>query len=413
MSIAIIGLALMFFIGHALNWFFSVTKIPDLLILVFIGYLLGPVFGILQPEYFGSVGDLLSTLALVVILYEGGLNLSTRDLLTSSLPAMGLSILGILLTCLFGFLTCYLIGMQDWQTSLLVAVGVGSTSSAIVIPMVKQLTLQVRTKIILSLESAFTDVLAIVIFLVLVDGFASGQVSLKNILLGIGPKTLLAGAFGFISALVWAFFKQKFPNLIPKAFAGEAWALLTYGVIELSQFNGAIGVLSLGFTLTNIHLIPNFLKNQLSTVAVTYKDMSLLKEITFLLKTFFFIYLGMLIKFSSLTNVAIALVISLFIFISRYMIVMSIFKKQNTTRLDAMISMAMGPRGLACAVLGTIPLQRGLENGLWIQDTIFAIIPITIFITAVLVAAFESGTIRSKFEKFFQKYPNSPTQHEV
>ena len=250
MSFAIIGLALMFFIGHALNWFFSVTKIPDLLILVFAGFLLGPVFGILQPEYFGRFGDLISTLALVVILYEGGLNLSTKDLMSSSLPAMGLSILGIGLTCLFGFLACYVIGMQDWQTSLLVAIGVGSTSSAIVIPMVKQLSLQPRTKIILSLESAFTDVLAIVIFLVLVDGFASGEVSVQKILLGIGPKTLMAGFFGFISALIWAVFKQKFPNLIPKAFAGEAWALLTYGCIELLGLNGAIGVLSLGFTLT-------------------------------------------------------------------------------------------------------------------------------------------------------------------
>ena len=118
----------------------------------------------------------------------------------------------------------------------------------------------------------------------------------------------------------------------------------------------------------------------------------------------------MLIKFSSLTNVAIALIISLLIFISRYVIVLSVFRKHNTPRLDAMISMAMGPRGLACAVLGTIPLQRGLDNGLWIQDTIFAIIPITIFITAVLVAVFESDTIREKFEKFFSKYSKSPHQ---
>lgn len=409
MSVAIIGLALMFFIGHALNWFFSVTKIPDLLILVFAGYLLGPVFGILQPEYFGRFGELISTLALVVILYEGGLNLSTRDLLSSSLPAMGLSLLGIFLTGLSGFLVCYTIGLQDWQTSLLVAIGVGSTSSAIVIPMVKQLSLQPRTKIILSLESAFTDVLAIVIFLVLVDGFASGQVSVNKILLGVGPKTLMAGFFGFLSALFWSYFKYKFPNLIPKAFAGEAWALLTYGFIELVGFNGAIGVLSLGFTLTNVHLLPRFMKDRLSMSAVTYKDMSLLNEITFLLKTFFFIYLGMLIKFSSLTNVAIAIVISLLIFISRYAIVLLVFKKQNTSKLDAMISVAMGPRGLACAVLGTIPLQRGLEGGVWIQDTIFAIIPITIFITAVLVAAFESDTIRPRFEKFFTKYQNSIT----
>ena len=47
--------------------------------------------GFLTQDDFGKVGDVLSTLALIVILYEGGLNLRARDLLTSSLPAMMLS----------------------------------------------------------------------------------------------------------------------------------------------------------------------------------------------------------------------------------------------------------------------------------------------------------------------------------
>lgn len=80
MAFAIIGLAVLFFLGHALNWLFIKTKIPDLLILVIMGYLAGPVFGVLKADDFGKVGPILSTMALVVILYEGGLHLSARDL---------------------------------------------------------------------------------------------------------------------------------------------------------------------------------------------------------------------------------------------------------------------------------------------------------------------------------------------
>src|SRR5690606_30289570 len=97
MATVFIGLGVLFFLGHALNWFFVRTKIPDLLILVIIGHLLGPIFGVLDAGDFGKAGAVISTIALIVILYEGGLHLSARDLLSSSLPALGLSILGVAL----------------------------------------------------------------------------------------------------------------------------------------------------------------------------------------------------------------------------------------------------------------------------------------------------------------------------
>lgn len=410
MSITIIGLALLFFLGHALNWFFTVTKIPDLLILVALGYTLGPAMGFLTQDDFGKVGDVLSTLALIVILYEGGLNLRARDLLTSSLPAMMLSLLGFLITGLLGFIAVYAIALKPWPVALLIALGIGSTSSAIVIPMVRQLSIKDQTKTILGLESAFTDVLTIVLFLVLVDGIASGQVNAKDIFLGIGPNTFLAGFWGSVAALIWAAIKRRFAALIPQAFAGEAWALLTYGTLEAVGFNGAIGVLALGFMLANLNLLPEWMKSFVSRETVTLKDMSLLSEITFLLRTFFFIYLGILIKFSDWNVVLMAMLICAIIFLVRYIIVQLVLKPKEFSRLDAMIATAMGPRGLACAVLATIPLQKEIAGGEWIQNTLFAVIPISIFLTAVFVSLSENGSMRKKLGGVFKKY-SEPTEN--
>lgn len=414
MPIAIIGLAFLFFLGHALSWFFSKTKIPDLLILVILGYLLGPVLGVLDSSDFGKVGGIISTLALIVILYEGGLNLSTRDLLTSSLPAAGLSLLGFFLTGLAGFVIVYGLALQPWPVALLIAVGIGSTSSAIVIPMVKFLSIQDKTKTILSLESAFTDVLTIVMFLVLVDGLAAGSVNIKDILVGLGPKTLLAAVVGMISALTWAFIKRKFSHMIPKAFAGEAWALLTYGVLEYSSLNGAIGVLSLGFILANLDLVPEWTKKLIHAEPISTKEMHLLKEITFLLRTFFFIYLGILIQLSNWKVIVLALVICVAIFLVRYVSVLILYKPEKYQRLDAMITTAMGPRGLACAVLATVPLQKGVEGGEWIRDTLFAVIPFSILLTALFVMLSEKEKIRMKMEKPFGKFKEDqlPTNPE-
>ena len=48
MAVAVISIALLFFLGHALKWLFIKTKIPDLLILVALGFFLGPVLGVIQ-----------------------------------------------------------------------------------------------------------------------------------------------------------------------------------------------------------------------------------------------------------------------------------------------------------------------------------------------------------------------------
>ena len=50
MAFAVVGLGLMFFLGHGLSWVFEKTKVPDLLVLVAIGYVMGPLLGILNGD---------------------------------------------------------------------------------------------------------------------------------------------------------------------------------------------------------------------------------------------------------------------------------------------------------------------------------------------------------------------------
>ena len=82
MEKAIIGLAGLFFIGHVLQWVFVKTKIPDLLILIIAGFFVGPsVLNIISHQHLGQVGTVLATVTLIIILYEGGLNLNATSLL--------------------------------------------------------------------------------------------------------------------------------------------------------------------------------------------------------------------------------------------------------------------------------------------------------------------------------------------
>lgn len=404
MEKAIVAIGCLFFLGHGLKWLFVKTKIPDLLILMVIGYIAGPVMGYISPDDFGKIGGILSTLALVVILYEGGLKLDTQDLASSSLPAAGLSILGFLSITLVAFFFAFVFAKQEWHIALLLGLGMGSTSSAVVIPMVQFLSCKDKTKTILSLESAFTDVLAIVSFLVITDGIVSNQFSIQNLAVGIGPKTMMSVVIGLGLGVSWAVLRKRFSELTQMVFASEAYALMSYGVVELSDYNGAMAVLALGFALANLGLLPEWSKKFISINTVKRHELSLLGEISFLLKTVFFIYLGILIQFSSFGTVAFAFVMTLMIFLTRYLCVNLVFKKDKYTKQDSMVTVGMGPRGLACAVLATIPVQRGIEGGDWLQATLFAIIPFSIIVTAIFVASSESTSIRGFFEKLFIGY---------
>ena len=413
MDIIIIGLSVLFFMGHALNWFFIKTKVPDLLILIIMGFILGPaVTGLIQPDlHLGQAGKVLSIITLIIILYEGGLHLSFKDLAESSLSALSLSLLSFFSITIVT--TLALLTVLPLMPAILVGVGIGSTSSAIVIPMVKPLSIKKQTKTVLSLESAFTDVLTIVIFLGLLEYLTAEESSGGQFFISLSSTPIMSVGIGVLAGIVWAFLR-KTTEVSRLPFAGEAAALLTYGLLEFWSLNGAIGVLSLGFTLANINLFPAHLRLVLEDKPVTADELSLLSAVTFLLRTFFFLYLGLLIQIKGLSAILWAFALTGFIFVTRYLSIRLVFKGKDFARLDALTATAMGPRGLACAVLATLPLQRGLENGEWIQNLIFAVIPLSILTTSLVVSFAEKDWFKKKIKAFYKKYPeeNTPNYNE-
>ena len=406
MAVAVLGLAGLFFIGHLLQWFFVKTKVPDLLILIALGFLIGPSgFEFVSYESLGQAGVVLATVTLIIILYEGGLNLNASDLLKSSLPSLLLSFLSFFLIVFFT--TLFLAPFFSFATSLLIGLGIGSTSSAVVFPLIKPLNIKEETKTRLSLESAFTDVLAIIAFLAVLDSILTENYKISSLVLSFGTKPLISIVIGVCFALLWAFFRKSFSNLFNMPFSTEAWSLLTYAMIELLDLNGPIGILAFGFALANLNLLPSFLSGLFNLKPIPDNEISLLKEISFLLKTFFFLYLGMLIQLSALNIFILAVLLTLLIFITRYIAVRLIFSNKKFSYFDALISMGMGPRGLACAVLATLPLQKGYIHGEFIQNLIFYIILVSIISTSIFVIFGQKELFQKIFAPLFKPYLNS------
>ena len=75
-----IFLGILIFSAHVFAAIFSRKKIPDVLLLMLIGIVIGPLFNWISPEDFGVVGSVFASLTLVFILFESGTDTSIQNL---------------------------------------------------------------------------------------------------------------------------------------------------------------------------------------------------------------------------------------------------------------------------------------------------------------------------------------------
>ncbi|MGH9610468.1 MAG: cation:proton antiporter, partial [Bryobacteraceae bacterium] len=108
-----------------------------------------------------------------------------------------------------------------------------------------------------------------------------------------------------------------------------------------------------------------------------------LGEAVFLLKTFFFVYVGVSMQFTSLPIGYIALILTAIIFAIRIPAAW-IGLDPSTPVHDAAFVATMTPKGLAAVVLASIPLQRHLADGALLQSLTYWIVFLSIVFTSIL-----------------------------
>ena len=82
-AVTIVFVGLTIFLSHYFAALFKRTKIPDVLWLFTIGILLGPVSGLVHPENFGAVGPVFTTITLIFILFESGIDQRLEPLINA------------------------------------------------------------------------------------------------------------------------------------------------------------------------------------------------------------------------------------------------------------------------------------------------------------------------------------------
>jgi cell volume regulation protein A len=397
--IAFVGILV--FLAHLFTGIFSRTRIPDVILLIVIGICVGPVLGLAAPPLFGAVGPVFTTITLIIILFESGLALRLGMLRSALSGAMILAPLSFFSTMIVvaGF-AIWLVDLEILPAFILGAI-VGSTSETVVIPLVRQLRIREETQTLLSVESSVNDVLSIVITIALVQAYTLGEFEVGRVSGDLIASFLVALVFGIIGAFIWSILLNRIHAIKNAMFTTPAFVFVIFGIVETMGFSGAIAALAFGVTIGNIETIRFPFFRTLTVrepVGLNETEKIFFSEIAFLLKTFFFIYLGISLELISSWLITVGLVLTFIAFLLRIPAVrMSVRKSMPAKDVSAMAIMV--PKGLAAVVLASIPLQQGVIGGELIKNITYGVVLFSIVITSFLVILIE----KTKLADFYAR----------
>ena len=299
----IIALGLLIFCSHLFNELFNKTKIPNVLLLLLIGIIVGPIGGIITKDFFGEIGRVFTIITLIVILFESGAGLQMKEIKVSIGSASILTIVNFVVTVSITAITTRLILSLDYLSAVFIGAIVGGTSSAVVIPMVKQLKFSQKSSSVLILESALSDVLCLVVGLALLEGMSVGEVSVGGVFSKMWKAFLFAMVLGILGGLVWSLIINRIRSIKNSMMTTLAFVFILYGIVELLGYNGGIAILSFGILLGNMELINDnktFKKLfKFETSGFNTNERDFFSEIVFVMQTYFFVYVGISIQFGS------------------------------------------------------------------------------------------------------------------
>jgi cell volume regulation protein A len=382
------------FIGFFATLIFERTRVPDLLILVILGLILGPItiayFGVeLVPrDLLETVMPYFAALALVIILFDGGLNLNFDLVLRKINIAFIHTLVGFILTVIsVAFVANVILGYPLIIGILLGAV-LGGVSGAVIITLVRRMTMDEETQTVLTLESVLTDVLCIIVALALVEfiiGTDDPAEAVTNLFAGFSIAFLVALFFGI-------FWLRILKRLYGKPFSFMitiAALFILYGFVELVGGSGAMAALIFGLVLGNKDEIARMFKIKTKFV-LDERIKQFHSELSFVVRTFFFVFLGLVFTLSlsghmdvetiipgldSLNNTATLFLIGVvLIFLTlmavRYVATSITVRIHPESRDDKFAIWLMMGRGLAAAVLASLPFTiNAFKEGTTYYDT--------------------------------------------
>ncbi|MEZ6016086.1 MAG: sodium:proton antiporter [Planctomycetota bacterium] len=372
-------------LGLGAQWLAWRFRLPSILLLLGAGLLAGPVFGLLQPDHlFGHLLHPLVSLAVAVILYDGGLSLDLRELRNSARAIVRLCTVGVAVTWVLATaLGIYVAGLT-FPVALVLGAILTVTGPTVIGPLLRQVRPKGQVEPIARWEGIVADLIGATLAALALHGVLDAHTSnattietLQSALLGL-TKTISVGAlFGGLGAAVLAIPIAR--HWIPDALQNPislAVVLVTFvGADQLAHESGLVAVTLMGFILANQH------KTSVHHI-VEFKE-----NLTILLISGLFVILAATFDVDDLRAVGwggLAFVLLTILVVRPVAVFVSTYGT-GLARNERMFLAALAPRGIVAAAISALFGLRLEEAGIAGAE---ALAPMAFVVIIVTVAVY-------------------------
>lgn len=252
--IAIVGL-----LGIGAQWLAWRTNRPAIVLMLAAGFLAGPVLGIFDPEHaFGELLEPMVAIGVALVLFEGGLSLNFRALGNTGGAVWRMATIGVALGWLFGAIAAHEIAGLVWPVAILFGGILVVTGPTVVIPLLRQATVQPRPASLLKWEAIVNDPTGALCAVVAYEYFRLSATGASWIAI-IPPMlaaAVFAGAIGYAAAraIAWIFPR----GLVPEFLKVPILLVTVIAVFVLSNMieheAGLVAVTVMGIALANMNV---------------------------------------------------------------------------------------------------------------------------------------------------------------
>jgi cell volume regulation protein A len=306
-------------IGTLSGFLAQTLKVPDVVVFLLVGILLGPgVTGLVNIKAESAVNQIILIFGSCYILFDGGASLRLKVLKEVYITITVLATVGVLITAGITAVAAYYVFSIPPIIALLLAATIASTDPATLVPVFKQVRIKDRVAQTVMSESAFNDAIgAILTFAVLGIAMGKGEFSLAAALADLGQQTLLGvlvgGALGWLAAMLIA--SVKFGFL-------QEYAPVVSLMAVIGAYMGADGLAASGFMAVFVFGIV--LGNQESFgFRMNRRDQEKMEDFvvttSFVMRMFIFLLLGAQVDFDLMNRYLIGgvVVVTVFMLVAR------------------------------------------------------------------------------------------------
>jgi cell volume regulation protein A len=352
--------------------------VPAVLLLLVLGMLAGPQgFAGIHFQNF-HFAFRLGTVALILILFEGGLTTPMAAVKSVLLPASLLATVGVALTAIIIALTAHIMGL-NWSEAMLIGAVVSSTDAAAVFSVLHagRLRLKPRLSRTLEVESCINDPMAVILTTMVIELISRHAIAVGWLLLQVPIQLVIGGVVGALLGLAARYILRRMPlpstGLIP-AFT-LAMAILSYGAATILAGSGFLAVYATALFMdaSNLPFRSGLLR--------VHSALAWLGQIGM------FLMLGLLILPSQLAHVTwmglgIAFALAL---VARPLAVAACLLPLRYSRVETLYLGWTGLRGAVPIILATFPMMAHLPGAQKVFTIVFFVVVVNTLIPGATI----------------------------